>query len=90
LDENHREYLYLQDRLERQGVPSVDPQDVRQLASEVRAAIRALIAIGDPRAEQLLAETCRRWAEIPSAQPEMLEMCLSATESIRQRKLKAR
>jgi hypothetical protein len=91
LDENHRTYLDLHGRLERDGLKSgVDPQDIERLVSEVRAAVYALIAIGDPRAEQLLAETCRRWAEIPSAQPEMLEMCLSATESIRQRKLKAR
>ncbi|MEX2138850.1 MAG: hypothetical protein WD894_06285 [Pirellulales bacterium] len=90
LDENHRAYLRLHGRLEREGSESrINPQDVTQLASEVRAAIYALAEIGDPRAEQLIAETSRRWREIPSAQEEILNACYSAMESIEQRRRKA-
>jgi hypothetical protein len=90
LDENHRAYLDLHGRRERQGPESrIDPQDVRQLADEVRVAIYALAEIGDPRAEQLIAETSRRWREIPSAQEEILKACYSAMERIQQRKHQA-
>jgi hypothetical protein len=91
LDENHRAYLDLHGRLERQGPESrIDPRDVEQLASEVRAAIYALSEIGDPRAEQLIAETRRRWQDIRSAKKEILEVCESATQRLQERKRKAR
>jgi hypothetical protein len=91
LDENHRKYLDLHGRLKLQGPESrIDPQDVEQLASEVRAAIYALGEIGDPRAEQLVEESRRRWQEIPSARKEILDVCDLAMERIQERKLKAR
>jgi hypothetical protein len=51
----------------------------------VRAAIYALAEIGDPRAEKLIAETMRRWKDIPSAQQPIIEACYSALELIQRR-----
>ena len=89
-DENpcnpHRDYLNLHGRLERERPESrIDPKHVRRLAYEVRAAIYALAEIGDPRAEKLIAETMRRWKDIPSAQEGVIEGCYSAMEIIQRR-----
>ncbi len=90
LDENHRTYLDLHGRLEREGLESgVEAWYVKQLPQEVRAAIYALAEIGDPRAEKLIDETRRRWKEIPSAGNEILEVCDLGMERIQERKRKA-
>jgi hypothetical protein len=91
LDENHKAYLDLHARLERQGVESgIDPQDVKQLASEVAAAIYALAEIGDPRADSLVEETRRRWQEVPTAPDEIFEAYNLAMDRIRKRKQRVR
>jgi hypothetical protein len=91
LDENHRDYLNLRGRLERDGPESgIDPRDVQQLAGEVRAAIYALAEIGDPRAEELVAETILRWKGISNVEPGVIEGCYSAREVFRRRSHKVR